>query len=143
MDEPTKQNPQTSGKDHQEYSCNCSTESHPLNEMVVLFTSLPTTQNNGTLNICITWYVDCSYPFEYDDVDNNALITWPLYEECVQGVDTLTNDLDECCQRTLSEGETSRGSLVVQVPQQYADCALRLLMIWTSVVNERCLKVPS
>ena len=66
------------------------------------------------MNICITWYVDCSYSFEYD-VDNAALVTWPLYEECVQGVDALTNDLDEC-QRTLSEGEMSRGSLILQVP---------------------------
>ena len=61
------------------------------------------TRNVGTMNICITWYVDCSYSFEYDDIDNATLVTWPLYEECVQGVDALTNDLDEC-QRTLSEG---------------------------------------
>ena len=115
-------------KSKKKHSCNCSTKNHPLNEMVVLFTPLPMTQNDGTMNISITWYVDCSYSFEYDDVDNTALVTWPLYEECVQGVDALTNDLDECCQQTLSEGEMSRGPLIVQVPQQYANCALRPLM---------------
>ena len=103
-------------KSKKKHLCNCSTENHPLKEMVILFTLLPMTQNDGTMNICITWYVDCSYSFEYDDVDNTALVTWPLYEECVQGVDALTNDLDECCQQTLSEGEMNRGSLVVQVP---------------------------
>ena len=92
--------------------CNCLTENHPLNEMVVLFTPLPMTQNDGTMNICI----DCSYSFEYDDVDKAASVMWPLYEECIQGVDALTNDLDECCYRTLSEGEMSRGSLILQVP---------------------------
>ena len=56
--------------------CNCSTENHPLNKMVVLFPPLPTTRNDGTMNICITWYVDCSYSFEYDDVDNAALVTF-------------------------------------------------------------------
>ena len=77
--------------------CHCSTENHLLNKTVILFTPLPTTRNDGTMNICITWYVDCSYSFEdeYDD-DNTPLVTWPLYEECVQGVDMLTNDLDEC-----------------------------------------------
>ena len=39
----------------------------------------------------------------------------------------MTNDLDGC-QRTLSEGETSRSSLILQVPQQYANCALRPFM---------------
>ena len=102
-------------KSKKKHSCNCSTKNHPLKETVILFTLLPMTQNDGTMNICITWYVDCSYSFEYDDVDNAALVTWPSYEECVQGVDALTNDLDEC-QQTLSEGETSRGSLILQVP---------------------------
>ena len=67
------------------------------------------------MNICITWYSDYSYSFEDEYDDNATLVMWPLYEECVQGVDTLTNNLDEC-QRTLSEGETSRGLLILQVP---------------------------
>ena len=112
-------------KSKKKHSCNCLTKNHLLNKTVVLFTSLPMTPNDGTMNICITWYVDCSYSFEYDDVDNCALVTWPLYEECVQGVDALANDLDECCQWTLSEVETSRDSLILQVPRQYANCALR------------------
>ena len=83
-------------KSKKKHSCNCWTKSHPLNETVILFTPLPMTRNDGIMNICITWYVDCSYSFE-DEYDNNAtLVTWPLYEECVQWVDTLTNDLDEC-----------------------------------------------
>ena len=40
----------------------------------------------------------------------------------------LCDDLDECCQQTLSKGERSRGLLIVQVPRQYADCALIALM---------------
>ena len=78
------------------------------------------------MNICITWYIDCSSTFE-DDFHDNTMVMWPLYEECIQGVDALTNDLDEC-QRALSEGETSRDSLILQVPQQYANCTLRPFM---------------
>ena len=116
-------------KSKKKRSCNCSTENPSPNEMVVLFIPLLTTRNDGTMNICITWYIDCSYSFEDEhDDDNTTFVTWPLNEECIQGVDALTNNLDECCQRTLSERETSRDSLVVQVPRQYAACALRPLM---------------
>ena len=78
------------------------------------------------MNICITWYIDCSSTFK-DDFHDNTMVTWPLYEECVQGVDALTNNLDEC-QCALSKGETSRGLLILQVPRQYADCTLHPFM---------------
>ena len=52
---------------------------------------------------------------------------WQLYEECEDKFDTLTNDLDEC-QRALTSGE-DRGTLILQVPKQYAHCELRPLPI--------------
>ena len=103
-------------------SCNCLTKSHPINKTVVLFTPSFKARNERIIDICITLYIDCSSTFE-DDFHDNTMVMWPLYEECIQGVDTLTNNLDEC-ECALSEGEMSRGSLILEVPQQYANCTL-------------------
>ena len=91
----------------------------------------PLSNENSMMDICVTWYVDCSFSLCMDNGShgNGATSwTWPLYEECVDGIDALTNDLDDC-QRSMSDGQTNRGPLIVQIPKQYANCALRTVLI--------------
>ena len=94
-----------------------------------MFTLL--SNENSMMDICVTWYVDCLFSLFVDNGNhgNSATSwTWPLYEECVDGIDALTNDLDDC-QQSMSYNQTNHGPLIVQIPKQYANCALHTVLI--------------
>ena len=89
------------------------------------------------MDFCVTWYVNCSYVnYETSNYRNvlPEITPWQLYEECEDKFDALTNDLDKC-QRALTSGE-DRGTLILQVPKQYAHCELRPLPIRV-ILDER------
>ena len=63
----------------------------------MMFTLL--SNENSMMDICVMWYVNCSFLLCVDNGShgNGATSwTWPLYKECVDGIDALTNDLDDC-----------------------------------------------
>ena len=92
--------------------------------MVILIMPVLKKRDNKTMDFCVMWYVNCSnVNYETSPNYRNVLpemTLWQLYEECE--VDALTNDLDKC-QHALTSGE-DRGTLIFQVPKQYAHCEL-------------------
>ena len=90
-------------------SCNCMTNLHSINELVICFTPINYDKENNALNVCITWLIDCLRKNNGDE-DKQCLgfsWGWPLYKY-------LENDAER--NHDIFNDDTP---LISQIPQEY------------------------
>ena len=90
-------------------SCNCTTNLHSINELVLRFTPINYDKESNALNVCITWLINCLGK-NNEDEDKQYLgfsWGWPLYKYVENDAETNHDIFND---------DTP---LISQIPQEY------------------------
>ena len=125
-------------KSKKKLSCACTNNNHPINELLVLIT---TVLHKETIDFLVSWYVDCSHyccaPLLPPSIrKNDEAIKWPGYEKCEEKYDVITNEIDERMRMLMSPSHTPSSLMMIPpllVPKQFSHLELRP-SLWLDII---------
>ena len=111
-------------KEKRSATCKCTSHSHKINDLVVIYTPLCYDRECASFDICVMWYINCYHLKEANKSDYNnesRIWGWPLYQVLRDNNDDNNNDEeihDFTC--TVIDDGSAETPLVIQIPHAYS-----------------------